>query len=81
MFDPATRASRMSGGDRASVAAVDGAAARRFHAERVGPAGTSLVLAGEVGGISTSDHAFGLAGYRFGLFGENKPTCSRATAS
>jgi zinc protease len=29
VFDPATRASRMSGGDRASVAAVDGAAARR----------------------------------------------------
>ena len=35
----------------------------------------SLVLAGDVGGISTSDQysaeAFGLAGYRFGLFGEN----------
>ena len=34
----------------------------------------SLVLAGDVGGISTSDqysaHAFGLAGYGFGLFGE-----------
>jgi hypothetical protein len=35
----------------------------------------SLVLAGDVGGISTSDQysaeAFGLVGYRFGLFGEN----------
>ena len=34
----------------------------------------SLVLAGDVGGISTSDQysaeAFGLVGYRFGLFGE-----------
>ena len=38
----------------------------------------SLVLAGDVGGISTSDQysaeAFGLAGYRFGLFGENNAT-------
>lgn len=35
----------------------------------------SFVLAGDVGGISTSDQysaeAFGLIGYRFGLFGEN----------
>ena len=35
----------------------------------------NLVLAGDVGGISTSDQysaeAFGLAGYRFGLFGES----------
>ena len=38
----------------------------------------SLVLAGDVGGISTSDQysaeAFGLAGYRFGLFGEDNAT-------
>ncbi|MFL5337458.1 MAG: hypothetical protein ACJ8H8_30865 [Geminicoccaceae bacterium] len=38
----------------------------------------SLVLAGDVGGISTSDQysaeAFGLVGYRFGLFGENNAT-------
>jgi hypothetical protein len=35
----------------------------------------SLVLAGDVGGVSASDQysaeAFGLVGYRFGLFGEN----------
>jgi hypothetical protein len=35
----------------------------------------SLVLAGDVGGVSTGDQysaeAFGLVGYRFGLFGEN----------
>ena len=35
----------------------------------------SFVLAGDVGGISTSDQysaeALGLAGYRFGLFGES----------
>jgi hypothetical protein len=35
----------------------------------------SLVLAGDVGGVSTSDQysaeAIGLGGYRFGLFGEN----------
>ena len=35
----------------------------------------SLLLAGDVGGISTSDQysaeAYGLAGYRFGLFGDN----------
>ena len=38
----------------------------------------NLVVAGDVGGISTSDQysaeAFGLAGYRFGLFGENNAT-------
>ena len=38
----------------------------------------SLVLAGDVGGISTSDQysaeAFGLVGYRFGLFGDNNAT-------
>ena len=38
----------------------------------------NLVFAGDVGGISTSDQysaeAFGLAGYRFGLFGENNAT-------
>ena len=35
----------------------------------------SLVAAGDVGGISTSDQysaeAYGIVGYRFGLFGEN----------
>jgi outer membrane protein OmpA-like peptidoglycan-associated protein len=38
----------------------------------------NLVVAGDVGGISTSDQysaeAFGLVGYRFGLFGENNAT-------
>ena len=51
VFDPASRASRMSGGEADSVARVDGAAARRFHAEQVGPAGASLVLAGDFGGV------------------------------
>ena len=49
IFDPDTRASRMSGGGPATVAAVDGAAARRFHTEHVGPAGATLVLAGDFG--------------------------------
>jgi zinc protease len=51
VFDPASRASRMSGGEAVSVARVDGASARRFHAEQVGPAGASLVLAGDFGGV------------------------------
>ena len=57
VFDPASRASRMSGGEAASVARVDGAAARRFHAERIGPAGASLVLAGDFGGLDPHDLA------------------------
>ena len=57
VFDPGTRASRMSGGDRASVAAVDGATARRFHAERFGPQGASLVLAGDFGGLDPQELA------------------------
>ena len=57
VFDPATRASRMSGGEAESVARVDGAAARRFHAERVGPAGASLVLAGDFGGVDPHELA------------------------
>ena len=57
VFDPTSRASRMSGGEAASVARVDGPAARRFHAERVGPAGSSLVLAGDFGGLDPHDLA------------------------
>ena len=57
VFDPASRASRMSGGEAESVARVDGAAARRFHAEQVGPAGASLVLAGDFGGIDPQELA------------------------
>ena len=57
VFDPGSRAARMSGGEAASVARVDGAAARRFHAERVGPAGASLVLAGDFGGLDPHDLA------------------------
>ncbi|SDU90581.1 Predicted Zn-dependent peptidase [Microlunatus sagamiharensis] len=57
VFDPASRASRMSGGEAASVARVDGAAARHFHAEHLGPAGASLVLAGDFGGTDPHDLA------------------------
>jgi zinc protease len=57
VFDPGSRASRMSGGEASSVARVDGAAARRFHAERVGPAGASLVLAGDFGGLDPHELA------------------------
>ena len=49
VFDPTTRASRSSGGERVSVAAIDGAAVRRFHVEQIGPAGSTLVLAGDFG--------------------------------
>ena len=57
VFAPASRASRMSGGEAESVARVDGAAARRFHAEQVGPAGASLVLAGDFGGVDPQELA------------------------
>ncbi|HEY0240435.1 MAG TPA: pitrilysin family protein, partial [Friedmanniella sp.] len=57
VFDPASRASRMSGGEADSVARVDGAAARRFHAEQLGPAGASLVLAGDFGGVDPHELA------------------------
>ncbi|SEQ68153.1 M16 family metallopeptidase [Microlunatus flavus] len=57
VFDPDSRASRMSGGEAESVARVDGASARRFHAERFGPAGASLVLAGDFGGLDPQELA------------------------
>ena len=47
VFDPSSRASRMNGGEAATVAAVTPEAVRDFHARHYGPAGTTLVLAGD----------------------------------
>jgi predicted Zn-dependent peptidase len=47
VFDPASRASRMNGGEADTVAAVTPDAVREFHAARYGPAGATLVLAGD----------------------------------
>lgn len=57
VFDPDTRASRMTGGETSSLATLDGAAVRRFHTERVGPAGATLVMAGDFGGADPYDLA------------------------
>lgn len=47
VFAPDSRASRMNGGEPETVAAVTPEAVRAFHAEHFGPAGTTLILAGE----------------------------------
>ena len=49
VFDPGTRASRMNGGEAATVAAVTPEAVRAFHRRHYGPAGATLVLAGDFG--------------------------------
>jgi len=49
VFDPASRAARMNGGDPDTVAAVTPDAVRRFHADHFGPRGATLVLAGDFG--------------------------------
>ncbi len=47
IFDPASRASRMNGGEPETVARVTPGDVRRFHAEHFGPRGAKLVLAGD----------------------------------
>lgn len=47
IFGPATRASRMTGGEADTVAAVSTDAVRGFHTGRFGPASATLVLAGD----------------------------------
>jgi len=49
VFDPGTRASRMNGGEAATVAEVTPEAVRDFHRRHYGPAGATLVLAGDFG--------------------------------
>lgn len=46
-FAPDSRASRMNGGEAATVAAVTAEDVRAFHAAHYGPAGATLVLAGD----------------------------------
>ena len=47
LFDEASRASRMNGGEPETVARVDAAAVAAFHATRFGPVGARLILAGD----------------------------------
>ena len=49
VFAADSRASRMNGGEPGTVAAVTPEAVQAFHAEHLGPRGTTLVLAGEFG--------------------------------
>lgn len=50
-FDPAERASRPAGGTEETVAAVTRDALVAFHAERVGPQGASVIVAGDLTGL------------------------------
>lgn len=50
VFDPASRASRMNGGEAATVAAVTPESVRDFHGRHYGPTGATLVLAGDFPG-------------------------------
>jgi predicted Zn-dependent peptidase len=47
IYDPTSRASRMTAGEPDTVAAVGPEQVRAFHAERFGPRGTTLILAGD----------------------------------
>jgi zinc protease len=47
VFDRTSRASRMNGGEAATVAAVTPEAVREFHRRHYGPAGATLILAGD----------------------------------
>ena len=49
VFDADSRAARMNGGEAETVAAVTPQAVRDFHRRYVGPAGATLVLAGDFG--------------------------------
>lgn len=51
LWAPYERASRPTGGTPHSVAMITRESAARFHAERIGPEGASLVLAGALDGI------------------------------
>lgn len=61
VFDPASRAARMSGGEPGTVAAVGPDQVRAFHTEWFGPRGTVLVLAGEfrTDPVELAERAFG----------------------
>lgn len=50
-FDPAERASRPAGGTRDAVAAISREDVAEFHAERVAPGGSTLVVAGDLDGL------------------------------
>lgn len=47
VFDPASRAARMSGGEPETVSAVDPGSARAFYASRYAPQAATLILAGD----------------------------------
>ena len=47
VFAPGVRASRMTGGEAGTVAAVDAEAVRTFYRSALGPRGATLVLAGD----------------------------------
>ena len=64
VFSAESRASRMSGGEPSTVAGVTAEAVRRFHAERFGPSGGTLVLAGDFGSVD----AVALAQRSFGAW-------------
>ena len=47
VFDEASRASRMNGGEPETVGRIDPESVAAFHAARFGPAGATLILAGD----------------------------------
>ncbi|CCH77293.1 putative protease [Nostocoides japonicum T1-X7] len=53
-FDPAERASRPAGGTTETVGAVTRADLVAFHAERVGPLGATVVVAGDLTGVDAT---------------------------
>ena len=64
VLSDASRASRMADGEAGTVPAITGEQVRRHHRELFGPAGASLVLAGDFRGDPWADADAALGGWR-----------------
>ena len=78
LYAGTSRYARAASGTAASVAGLDAAAVRAFHAEHYGPRATTLILVGDI----TPDDARALAERRFGSWaGTARPASPVAAAS
>lgn len=61
IFEPDSRFARMTAGEPETVAAIGADDATHYHADHFGPAGTKLILAGDLGtgGTALADQHFG----------------------
>ncbi|HEX8508278.1 MAG TPA: pitrilysin family protein [Propionibacteriaceae bacterium] len=78
VFDPASRASRMNGGEPDTVARVTAEDVRQFHADYFGPRGATLVLAGDFGYGGLPSDPVELAERSFGAWRTDQRVASYA---